>query len=61
MNNNCNNSACINGVCCHVCNCVHHTQTDCCDAQKIDVANDKAQQKGETFCSTFSPRSGCCG
>ena len=30
-----------------------------CSASKISVQNEKANTKGETYCSTFCPR-GCC-
>ncbi|MEG0777577.1 MAG: DUF1540 domain-containing protein [Oscillospiraceae bacterium] len=60
MNNNNNNAQCINGVDCHVTGCAYHTAGDCCCASEIKVANEKALKKAETFCSTFSPKSGCC-
>lgn len=47
------------GVGCDVTNCKYNT-IDCrCSASKISVQNEKANTKGETYCSTFCPR-GCC-
>ncbi|MGI5977097.1 MAG: DUF1540 domain-containing protein [Candidatus Limivicinus sp.] len=44
------------GVVCDVTNCKYNT-IDCkCNAAKITVQNEKACTKGETYCSTFSPR-----
>ena len=50
-----NSPKCIPGVCCHVENCVHHTKGDMCDAGGIDVKNENALTKAETFCGTFTP------
>jgi hypothetical protein len=44
------------GVACGVASCKYHGTSDCCNAHGITVQNDKAQRKGETFCSTFIPR-----
>lgn len=52
---NCNAKDCIQGVCCHVENCVHHTKGDMCAAASIDVKNEAAMTKAETFCGTFAP------
>ena len=47
------------GVGCSVTNCKYNT-VDCrCCAENISVRSEKAETKGETYCSTFSPR-GCC-
>ena len=47
------------GVGCSVTNCKYNT-VDCrCTAEKINVRSEKAETKGETYCSTFCPR-GCC-
>lgn len=52
---------CINGVNCSVSSCAHHTTDNKCNAESIKVANDKATNEEDTFCSTFKPNSGCCG
>ena len=47
------------GVGCDVTNCKYNT-IDCrCTAEKISVQSERAETKGETYCSTFCPR-GCC-
>ena len=46
---------CISGVCCHVENCRHHATGDLCTAKQIDVKNESALTKAETFCGTFAP------
>ena len=46
---------CISGVCCHVENCTYHTKGDMCSAGSIDVKNENALTKAETFCGTFAP------
>jgi len=47
------------GVGCNVTGCKYNT-VDCrCTAESISVRNEKAETKGETYCSTFCPR-GCC-
>lgn len=51
----CNNRECISGVCCNVENCVHHAHGDVCTAGHINVKNDSAVTKAETFCGTFAP------
>lgn len=44
---------------CDVTGCKYNT-VDCkCCAEHIQVQNEKACTKGETYCSTFCPR-GCC-
>ena len=48
---------CNPGVCCHVENCVYHTMSDMCSADSIDVKNESAMTKAETFCGTFAPQS----
>ena len=49
----------VKGVGCSVHNC-RYNDTSCksCTAQHITVQNTAAVQKGETFCDTFTPRSG---
>lgn len=47
---------CINRVGCNVCSCVHNCDEHYCNAERIDVANEKAERKAETFCATFAPR-----
>lgn len=34
-------------------NCKYHTSNNYCSAQHIDVRNENALRKAETFCSTF--------
>ena len=46
---------CINGVCCSVESCRHHARGDQCTAPHIDVRNESALTKAETFCGTFAP------
>ena len=46
---------CIQGVSCQVENCRHHKPGDHCAAQRIDVKNESALTKAETFCGTFAP------
>ena len=49
----------LSGVGCDVSSCKYNT-TDCkCCANHINVKNEKANRKSETFCSTFSPRGTC--
>ncbi len=47
---------CINRVGCNVQSCTYNKMGCECTASKIDVANEKAERKAETFCSTFAPR-----
>ena len=49
----------ITGVGCDVTNCKHNTIDSKCSASHIDVQNDRATTKSETYCATFCPR-GCC-
>ena len=49
------NTACLGGVCCHVENCVYHARGNMCTATHIDVKNESALTKAETFCGTFAP------
>ena len=46
---------CISGVCCQVESCKHHARGDQCTAPHIDVRNESALTKAETFCGTFTP------
>ena len=47
------------GVGCSVTGCKYNTVDHHCSAETIHVRNEKAETKGETYCSTFCPR-GCC-
>ena len=49
----------IPGVGCDVTNCKYNTIDRHCSADKINVENNKAVTKGETYCSTFCPRGVC--
>ena len=49
----------ITGVGCDVSNCKYNTIDSKCSASHIDVQNDRATTKSETYCATFCPR-GCC-
>lgn len=44
---------------CDVTACKFNTVDRKCCAKSINVENEKANSKGETYCSTFCPR-GCC-
>ena len=47
------------GVGCDVIACKYNT-VDCrCRAERINVQNENATTKGETYCSTFCPRGSC--
>ena len=46
---------CISGVNCQVENCQYHTTGNLCTAAGIDVKNETAHTKAETFCGTFTP------
>ena len=45
----------ISGVSCTVESCRHHARGGICTAQHIDVKNEKALTRAETFCGTFAP------
>ena len=47
--------SCISGVRCQVENCSYHGAGNVCTAGKIDVRNEDALTKAETFCGTFTP------
>ena len=49
----------ITGVGCDVTNCKYNTIDSMCSASHIDVQNERATTKSETYCATFCPR-GCC-
>lgn len=49
----------ITGVGCDVSNCKYNTVDSKCSASHIDVQNERATTKSETYCATFCPR-GCC-
>ncbi|MGE4352674.1 MAG: DUF1540 domain-containing protein [Oscillospiraceae bacterium] len=57
MNDTNKGSSRITGVGCSVCNCTHHTEDGHCSASRINVQNESALRKAETFCSTFAPKS----
>ena len=44
---------------CEVTGCKYNTIDRRCCATEIRVRSEKAENKGETYCSTFCPR-GCC-
>ena len=46
----------LNGVSCCVADCKYHGAANACCANSIDVQNENAHRKAETFCSTFTPR-----
>lgn len=46
----------IPNVRCDVSLCKYNTLDRSCCAEKISVENERAQEKAETFCSTFCPR-----
>ena len=50
-----NRADCISGVCCAVESCTHHARGGQCTAPHIDVKNEAAHTKAETFCGTFKP------
>jgi len=49
----------IHGVACDVSGCKYNTIDYKCSASKINVSNERASTKGETYCSTFCPRGSC--
>jgi hypothetical protein len=51
-----NKSRDIAGVTCTVRSCQHHTISNHCQAGDIKVGTEYAEDKGETFCSTFKHR-----
>ena len=56
MKNNTNKREnCIRGVRCNVESCMHHGAGNVCTAAAIDVRNENALTKAETFCGTFAP------
>lgn len=46
---------CIPGVRCNVESCAHHGDGNVCTAAAINVRNENALTKAETFCGTFTP------
>ncbi|MGI6029394.1 MAG: DUF1540 domain-containing protein [Candidatus Heteroscillospira sp.] len=56
MSDNKNGCSCVTAVGCSVENCTYHTLENRCGASRINVQNEKAMQKGETFCATFTPK-----
>ena len=53
-NNSCNN---MQYVGCNVKDCKYHSPENICRASHINVQNENAQRKSETFCSTFECKS----
>lgn len=51
-----NQSGHLPGVGCSVIGCKYHSTDNCCTAECIDVKNENAIKKAETFCGTFAPR-----
>ena len=43
----------IAGVQCTACSCQHHTISNHCQAGAIKVGTEYAEDKAETFCSTY--------
>ena len=56
---NCKNYDCdtLDGVGCDVAACRYNDDARRCSAQSINIESRSAVKKGETFCSTFSPKS----
>ncbi len=54
MNKNCCDP--IQGVGCNVENCAYNESGKECHAEHIQVRNDQAHTKSETFCSTFTKK-----
>lgn len=51
----------ISGVCCSVESCKYHSMGNACTATHIDVKDEKASAKKDTFCGTYRPSdNGCC-
>ena len=46
----------VHSVVCSVKDCIYHHAANMCTAHKINVSNEKAQRKAETFCATFENR-----
>ncbi len=45
----------ISGVCCSVESCKYHAMGNACTASHIDVKDESASEKQETFCGTYRP------
>ncbi|MBR6115592.1 MAG: DUF1540 domain-containing protein [Oscillospiraceae bacterium] len=43
----------VQNVGCRVKECLYHNRADMCTAHKIEVSNENARRKAETFCATF--------
>jgi len=43
----------IHGVCCSVESCKYHAMGNCCTASHIDVKDESASKKKDTFCGTY--------
>ena len=46
----------ISGVCCSVESCRYHATGNACTAAHIDVKDDGAAKKKDTFCGTYRPQ-----
>lgn len=46
----------LNGVSCTVATCQYHGMSNCCNAEQIKVGTEYAQDKADTFCSTFEQK-----
>ena len=51
-----NNSQKISGIKCDVKNCHYHAKDDSCDAGRIEVGPEHANDSSETICATFQPK-----
>ena len=47
------NCGCVQNVGCTVKDCKYHSSLDMCNAKHINVSNENAQRKADTFCATF--------
>lgn len=48
-------SGTIEGVCCSVESCRYHSRGNCCTAAHIDVRDESASERSQTFCGTYRP------
>jgi len=56
MNGKMNGCSGAQTIGCNVKDCKYHSPENLCHASRINVQNEKAQRKSETFCSTFESR-----
>lgn len=56
MNAKNNGCSSVQYVGCNVKDCKYHSSENLCKATHINVQNEQAQRKSETFCSTFESR-----